>query len=185
MLSFLCETTEECWDHDCEARLSAMCVQQRLSRLVHQFSHVTHTLPELMNSGVGGGGVVASFNDRLYGGSAPGENTILAGSASSANGLLRGDISHRAPGLADQDAVAIPTFFFPNTDMNQQRYIKGMKDASVKIGTSLNTAAIATTEHVENLTPTENVDHQEESPSCFYISQPAMSIHHQSSNSIV
>jgi len=30
-LSVLCETIEECWDHDAEARLSASCVQERLS----------------------------------------------------------------------------------------------------------------------------------------------------------
>jgi len=30
-LSILCETIEECWDHDAEARLSASCVQERLS----------------------------------------------------------------------------------------------------------------------------------------------------------
>lgn len=29
-LSILCETIEECWDHDAEARLSASCVQERL-----------------------------------------------------------------------------------------------------------------------------------------------------------
>jgi len=30
-LSILCETIEECWDHDAEARLSSSCVQERLS----------------------------------------------------------------------------------------------------------------------------------------------------------
>jgi len=30
-LSILCETVEECWDHDAEARLSASCVQERLT----------------------------------------------------------------------------------------------------------------------------------------------------------
>ncbi|TRY55337.1 hypothetical protein DNTS_009043 [Danionella cerebrum] len=32
-LSQLCETIEECWDHDAEARLSAGCVQERISQL--------------------------------------------------------------------------------------------------------------------------------------------------------
>jgi len=30
-LSILCETIEECWDHDAEARLSSSCVHERLS----------------------------------------------------------------------------------------------------------------------------------------------------------
>lgn len=29
-LSMLCETTEECWDHEAEARLSAGCVEERV-----------------------------------------------------------------------------------------------------------------------------------------------------------
>lgn len=29
----MCDTIEECWDHDPEARLSAGCVQERLSQL--------------------------------------------------------------------------------------------------------------------------------------------------------
>ncbi|XP_064471283.1 activin receptor type-2B-like [Ornithodoros turicata] len=32
-LSFLADTIEECWDHDAEARLSASCVQERVSYL--------------------------------------------------------------------------------------------------------------------------------------------------------
>ncbi|XP_063723439.1 activin receptor type-1-like isoform X2 [Symsagittifera roscoffensis] len=38
MLSVVCETVEECWDQDCEARLSAVCVQQRLHRLIQSLS---------------------------------------------------------------------------------------------------------------------------------------------------
>uniref|UniRef100_T1IHR6 Serine/threonine-protein kinase receptor n=1 Tax=Strigamia maritima TaxID=126957 RepID=T1IHR6_STRMM len=33
LLSGLCDTIEECWDHDAEARLSASCVQERISHL--------------------------------------------------------------------------------------------------------------------------------------------------------
>jgi len=33
ILSPLCDTIEECWDHDAEARLSASCVQERISTL--------------------------------------------------------------------------------------------------------------------------------------------------------
>lgn len=29
-LSILCDTMEECWDHDAEARLSASCVMERV-----------------------------------------------------------------------------------------------------------------------------------------------------------
>ncbi|KAG8189003.1 hypothetical protein JTE90_019014 [Oedothorax gibbosus] len=32
-ISFLCDTIEECWDQDAEARLSACCIQERLSFL--------------------------------------------------------------------------------------------------------------------------------------------------------
>ena len=29
----MCETVEECWDHDAEARLSAGCVEERISQI--------------------------------------------------------------------------------------------------------------------------------------------------------
>lgn len=32
-ISVLCDTIEECWDQDAEARLSASCIQERLSFL--------------------------------------------------------------------------------------------------------------------------------------------------------
>ncbi|XP_075685368.1 activin receptor type-2A isoform X1 [Rhinoderma darwinii] len=32
-LAMLCETIEECWDHDAEARLSAGCVEERISQM--------------------------------------------------------------------------------------------------------------------------------------------------------
>ena len=32
----LCETAEDCWDNDAEARVSASCVQERMSALRHQ-----------------------------------------------------------------------------------------------------------------------------------------------------
>lgn len=31
-LAQICETVEECWDHDAEARLSAGCVEERISQ---------------------------------------------------------------------------------------------------------------------------------------------------------
>lgn len=39
----LCDTMEECWDHDAEARLSASCVMERIS-LQSRFSHNLPTL---------------------------------------------------------------------------------------------------------------------------------------------
>lgn len=44
-LSVLCETIEECWDHDAEARLSASCVQERLS-LIKTILASMHTVNE-------------------------------------------------------------------------------------------------------------------------------------------
>ncbi|XP_034535053.1 activin receptor type-2B-like [Notolabrus celidotus] len=32
-LAQICETVEECWDHDAEARLSAGCVEERISQV--------------------------------------------------------------------------------------------------------------------------------------------------------
>ena len=32
-LAQICETVEECWDHDAEARLSAGCVEERISQI--------------------------------------------------------------------------------------------------------------------------------------------------------
>ena len=31
-LAQICETVEECWDHDAEARLSAGCVEERIAQ---------------------------------------------------------------------------------------------------------------------------------------------------------
>lgn len=31
-LSAMCDTMEECWDHDAEARLSSSCVMERVSQ---------------------------------------------------------------------------------------------------------------------------------------------------------
>ncbi|KAG1656539.1 Activin receptor type-2B [Nymphon striatum] len=33
LLSMICESIEECWDHDAEARLSASCIQERMAAL--------------------------------------------------------------------------------------------------------------------------------------------------------
>lgn len=35
-LAQICETLEECWDHDAEARLSAGCVEERISQVRRQ-----------------------------------------------------------------------------------------------------------------------------------------------------
>lgn len=32
-MAMLCETIEECWDHDAEARLSAGCVEERIIQM--------------------------------------------------------------------------------------------------------------------------------------------------------
>lgn len=32
-IKFLKETIDDCWDHDADARLTAMCVQERLGEL--------------------------------------------------------------------------------------------------------------------------------------------------------
>lgn len=32
-LALLCETIEECWDHEAEARVSAGCVEQRIVQM--------------------------------------------------------------------------------------------------------------------------------------------------------
>lgn len=44
-MSFI-ETVEECWDHDPEARLSAGCVEERLSQLSQQSS--TSVVPSVV-----------------------------------------------------------------------------------------------------------------------------------------
>lgn len=33
-ISIICDTMEECWDHDAEARLSSSCVMERFSQLL-------------------------------------------------------------------------------------------------------------------------------------------------------
>lgn len=35
-LVMLCETIEECWDHEAEARLSAGCVEERIIQMQRQ-----------------------------------------------------------------------------------------------------------------------------------------------------
>lgn len=37
-LALLCETIEECWDHESEARLSAGCVEERVMQMYRQTS---------------------------------------------------------------------------------------------------------------------------------------------------
>lgn len=40
-LAQVCETAEECWDHDAEARLSAGCVQERISQVRRLTANIT------------------------------------------------------------------------------------------------------------------------------------------------
>ncbi|XP_007894547.1 activin receptor type-2A [Callorhinchus milii] len=40
-MAVLCETTEECWDHDAEARLSACCVAERITQMQRLTSTIT------------------------------------------------------------------------------------------------------------------------------------------------
>lgn len=44
-LSQMCETIEECWDHDAEARLSAGCVEERISQIARTISSTTSDSP--------------------------------------------------------------------------------------------------------------------------------------------
>ncbi|CAB1326829.1 unnamed protein product [Coregonus sp. 'balchen'] len=44
-LSQLCETIEECWDHDAEARLSAGCVEERISQITRTTVSTTSDCP--------------------------------------------------------------------------------------------------------------------------------------------
>ena len=43
-LEGLVSTIEECWDHDAEARLSADCVQERISQLSRTMNSNTSTI---------------------------------------------------------------------------------------------------------------------------------------------
>ena len=36
----LCETIEECWDHEAEARLSAGCVEERVIQVQRQTNNI-------------------------------------------------------------------------------------------------------------------------------------------------
>lgn len=47
-ISSICDTIEECWDHDAEARLSASCIKERVAQLskVHQQQNQTILLIE-------------------------------------------------------------------------------------------------------------------------------------------
>lgn len=40
-LAQVCETAEECWDHDAEARLSAGCVEERISQVRRLTANIT------------------------------------------------------------------------------------------------------------------------------------------------
>lgn len=44
-LSQMCETIEECWDHDAEARLSAGCVEERIGQISRTISSTTSDSP--------------------------------------------------------------------------------------------------------------------------------------------
>lgn len=44
-LSQMCETIEECWDHDAEARLSAGCVEERIGQIARTISSTTSVSP--------------------------------------------------------------------------------------------------------------------------------------------
>lgn len=44
-LSQMCETIEECWDHDAEARLSAGCVEERIGQIGRTISSTTSDSP--------------------------------------------------------------------------------------------------------------------------------------------
>uniref|UniRef100_A0A3Q1EF59 Serine/threonine-protein kinase receptor n=1 Tax=Acanthochromis polyacanthus TaxID=80966 RepID=A0A3Q1EF59_9TELE len=44
-LSQMCETIEECWDHDAEARLSAGCVEERISQITRTIGSTTSDSP--------------------------------------------------------------------------------------------------------------------------------------------
>jgi len=43
----ICETMEDCWDQDAEARLTALCVEERLSELPALWERQRGTLPNL------------------------------------------------------------------------------------------------------------------------------------------
>lgn len=47
-LDFLMETVTECWDHDPDARLTAQCVQERMSSLILAHKETTRTTTELV-----------------------------------------------------------------------------------------------------------------------------------------
>ncbi|XP_006822061.1 activin receptor type-2A-like [Saccoglossus kowalevskii] len=49
-LEALCSTIEECWDHDAEARLSAGCVEERISQLRRACDVSTSTLQSVTSS---------------------------------------------------------------------------------------------------------------------------------------
>ena len=48
-LAQLCETIEECWDHDAEARLSAGCVEERIAQVSRATSNNTTTSDYLVS----------------------------------------------------------------------------------------------------------------------------------------
>ena len=58
-MSILCDTIDECWDHDTEARLSASCVMERV-RDFRGRTPVAQILPRLLNNTDSGLGSSAS-----------------------------------------------------------------------------------------------------------------------------
>lgn len=54
-MSVLCDTIEECWDHDTEARLSASCVMERVRDFQRRLpiAHITDARILNNDSGVG------------------------------------------------------------------------------------------------------------------------------------
>ncbi|CAH1774752.1 unnamed protein product [Owenia fusiformis] len=49
-LAALCDTIEDCWDHDAEARLTARCVEERLSQLTKTMSTSSCNPPPVIRS---------------------------------------------------------------------------------------------------------------------------------------
>ena len=49
-LNSLCNTIEECWDQDAEARVSASCVMERIKSFQHLSDTIGHTIPSSPSS---------------------------------------------------------------------------------------------------------------------------------------
>jgi len=52
-MNALCDTVEDCWDHDAEARLSASCVGERITALIRNFAGDFYNLNSSLNSNSG------------------------------------------------------------------------------------------------------------------------------------